>query len=388
MKYNTKNIIGRETEIRDILQTLEDHSIILSSHRRMGKTFLLKKLTNSTPNDTNFVLMIEEGTKTPEEFVYNLYKTLQEANLITVEESKKIFEIIGKALDATSIKDIKLPSFRKHWKETLRNIIEQLLVEQANKNTIIMIDEFPIMLYKFIVEHKLTNEAIELIDTLREIRQKHGERGIKFIYCGSIGINVVLEKLKDLHNYAGEPINDMRIEILDAMSMNDAKELVRHIAATKDISITPNDDKTIEALCNSVDCLPFYIDLLIKEICLRHETISQESVKKETDALVETASNQGQFNHYTQRISTYYKDDIAQISKRILNWLSTKESYTNEDDIINALLQKEAISNEKIKMVLKKLFEDLYLERKIQDGKRKYRFKYQLIKKWWMINFG
>ena len=51
-----------------------------------------------------------------------------------------------------------------------------------------MIDEFPMMLYKFIKEYDLVKEAVEMLDTLREIRQVYGDKGIKFIFCGSIGI--------------------------------------------------------------------------------------------------------------------------------------------------------------------------------------------------------
>jgi len=388
MKFNISSIIGRNVEMKNIIQLLNSQSVVLSSHRRMGKTFLLKKIAASEASSFNFVLMIEQGTKSPEEFVYNMYKILQDENLITIGKGKRFSNWYEKTIAGKEIKEMKLPSFRAHWKEALRNIIEDLLVEQEDKVTVIMIDEFPIMLYEFITEYKLVSEAIELLDTLRKIRQIYSDKGIRFVYCGSIGINVVLDKLKELHSYAGEPINDMSLEILDKMSIEDARELVKHLAKTRDININPNKKETIELLCKSVDCLPFYIDLLIKNIDLNHNSISVESVSQETKKLIETAGNQGQFNHYVDRISTYYDKDISKVSKTILNWLSNENALVEEKEIINMLSQKIKIQEEDVKLILKKLFDDLYLDRQIKDSKRFYRFKYDLVRQWWMINFG
>lgn len=390
MEFNTSNIIGRNVEMENIIQLLKSQSVVLSSHRRMGKTFLLKKIAASEDTSFNFILMIEQGTKSPEEFVYNMYKILQDEKLISVGKGRRFSDWYEKTLAGKEIKDMKLPSFRKHWKEALRHIIEDLVTEQKDKVTVIMVDEFPIMLYEFITEYKLVSEAIELLDTLRKIRQIYSDKGIRFVYCGSIGINVVLDKLKELHSYVGEPINDMSLEILDKMSTKDAKELVKHLAKVRGINIISsiNKDETIELLCKSVDCLPFYIDLLIKNIDLKHDDISTESIIKEAKKLIETAGNQGQFNHYVDRISTYYDKDIGNVSKIILNWLSNKDAPVVENEILNMLAQKNNIQEEYLKLILKKLFDDLYLDRIIRDSKRFYSFKYDLVRQWWMINFG
>ncbi|OQX77175.1 MAG: hypothetical protein B6D64_08655 [Bacteroidetes bacterium 4484_276] len=388
MAYNISNIIGRDTEVKKLLRVLETHSIVLSSHRRMGKTYLLKKIKATHPDNIVPLFLIVEGKSSPEEFVYDLYRCLQEEGLITIGKSKRFHNWYEKTIAGQEIKEMKLPSFRPHWKEALRKIIEGLLEEQKGKTIVIMIDEFPIMLYKFIMEYKLVNEAVELIDTLREIRQVYGDRGIRFIFCGSIGINVVLEKLKKSHNYAGEPLNDMSMEILDAMNIGDAKKLVRHLIEVKEISIEPDNDNTIDELCKSVDSLPFYIDLIIKEIDVNQSIISPESIKNEVERLILAAGNQGQFNHYTDRISTYYEKDMGKISRKTLNWLSTKENFVDELEIFNMLAGQQKIEEDVVRGVLKKLFDDLYLDRKINRGKRFYKFKYNLLRKWWMVNFG
>ncbi len=388
MKFDNSNIIGRDTEIKNLFSVLKNQSVVLLSHRRMGKTYLLKKITTIHPADFVPVFFIVEGKSSPEEFVHDLYRQLVDDKLIKVTKSKKFSDWYENNFAGMQLKDMKLPSFRNHWKEAIKKIIEDLIIAQQGKNVLIMIDEFPMMLYKYTREYKLANEAIEMRDTLREIRQVYGDKGIKFIFCGSIGINVVIDILRREYGYAGEPINDMSIEILDAMNPEDAEMLARHLIKSKDIIIASKDEDIIKVLCKEVNYLPFYIDLIIKELYIYNIPFTHENIIKGVKRLISGPGNQAQFNHFSDRISTYYEENIKIISKQILNWLSCQKIYKSEDEIANMLSAKQSIQIDKIKQILKKLFDDLYIDRILKDGKRFYKFKYSLLKKWWMINFG
>lgn len=388
MRFDSKNIIGRDKEISNFFSILKTHSIVLSSHRRMGKTMLLKKMTAEYPNEFVPFFIIVEGKSSPEEFFHDLYRQLQEDKLLPDEKSSRIFEWYEKTFAGMQIKDMKLPSFRPHWKDALRKTVEDLLETNKGKNIIIMIDEFPMMLYKFIKEYDLVKEAVEMLDTLREIRQVYGDKGIRFIFCGSIGINIVLDLLRRDHHYAGEPINDMNLEILDAMTPMDAEMLIKHLVKTSNIKIDSSSDKNLGELCKEVDFLPFYIDLIIKELDINQEVVNKENIAKEVEKLISSPGNQGQFNHFSDRINTYYEEDIKLKAKQILNWLSKQDVQKSEEEIRNYLASKNAIQIEDVNLILKKLFDDLYITREIKDGIRFYEFKYRLLKRWWSINLG
>jgi hypothetical protein len=388
MKSDSGNIIGRMTEISSLLSILKTHSIVLSSHRRMGKTMLLKKMAKTCPSNFKPVLIIVEGKSNPEEFVHDLYHRLLEKKIISATKSNRFKEWYEKNLAGLELKDMKLPSFRPHWKEALRKIIEDVLEQNNGSNVVILIDEFPMMLYKFIKEYDMALEAIDLLDTLREIRQLFGDSGIKFIFCGSIGINVVLDLLRREQKYAGEPINDMSLEILDAMTSEDAELLAKHLIKTKNVKVDKNIKQNLKELCKQVDNMPFYIDLVIKELDIHQKRISKENILTEVDRLINSPANQGQFNHFSDRINTYYESDIKPIAKEILDWLSKQDTPKSEDEILNHLASKRSIQLEELKPVLKKLFEDLYLTRLLKEGIRCYAFKYSLLKKWWFVNLS
>ncbi|MBN1181051.1 MAG: AAA family ATPase [Bacteroidales bacterium] len=387
MRFESQKIIGRLIEINNFFIVLKTRSIVLSSHRRMGKTMVLKKMTSEHPDEFIPVFLIVEGKSNPEEFIHDLFQQLKEAELIK-DKSSRLLTWYEKNFAGKEIKDMKLPSFRPHWKEALKRIIEDLIEINRGKTVLIMIDEFPMMLYKFIKEYDLALQAIEMLDTLREIRQLYGDQGIKFIFCGSIGFNVVLNILRQEHNYAGAPINDMSLEILDAMTLDDAKSLAMYLVETKKVKIESNSEDLIELLCNQVDYLPFYIDLIIKEIEIQNEVINRSNIELVIEKLVSAPGNQGQFNHFSDRINTYYEDNVKDIALRILNFLAKKDEFIYENDIYNVIAAHKKIQPDDIKFILKKLFDDLYLNRDIRDGNRFYCFKYKLLKKWWSTNLS
>lgn len=388
MLFDIKNIIGRKAEIDNLFSILRMQSVVLSSHRRMGKTLVLKKMTVEYPSDFIPIFIIVEGKSNPEEFLHDLYMHLKEVKLLAEDRTSKILSWWEKNFAGKEIKDMKLPSFRPHWKEGLRNLIEDLLEKNNDKNILIMIDEFPMMLYKFVKEYGLHSEAVEMLDTLREIRQLYSDKGIKFIFCGSIGFNIVLDILRKEYHYAGEPINDMILQILDAMTKEDAKMLVKHLIDSKNIKSIEDSEEAINTLCSQVDYLPFYIDLIIKEIELHHSQFTAENIIQEVDNLLTSPGNQGQFNHFYDRINTYYEAESKVIAIQILNYLSKQPDYKSEQEIYNIIASLSTTNIEDVKIILKKLFDDLYLERSISNGIRQYNFKYSLLKRWWLVNLS
>ncbi len=117
-----------------------------------------------------------------------------------------------------------LPQFDTKWDVAFRACIEDLADRQAEKDeTLTLIfDELPIMLWAWITDGK-ANDAMAFLDLLRNIHYslKDSSR-IRFVFCGSIGMNVVLTKLRRDHSYTGEPLNYTKEYHLPPMSDADS----------------------------------------------------------------------------------------------------------------------------------------------------------------------
>ena len=61
-----------------------------------------------------------------------------------------------------------------------------------------MFDELPLMLFNFVKSRDCGPQVgIEFLDVLREMRNKYeATKNIAFIFCGSIGINLIIKDLK------------------------------------------------------------------------------------------------------------------------------------------------------------------------------------------------
>ena len=138
--------------------------------------------------------------------------------------------------------------------------------------------------------------------------------------------------------------------------------------------------------------MPFYIQHVFSYIEENNKVISKEISKETIDEAIEYLINDsndtGFFNHYTDRIETYYDDGIKSLALQILDNASKKKDFWKEENIINEINSIEETDKEIIKNVLKELWNDHYLIRNTENDIRSYRFKYTIVQNWWKINRG
>ena len=381
-----KDIIGREEEIQQIWNILEKQSVVIASLRRMGKTCILQKMAAQPVHGWKAVHYFVQGKKSPSEFVDGLYKLLIDIG-ITEDKFIKLKKYYNKYFSGKSFGNFNAPEFKSHWKDLLEKIFEDIAALHEN-NILLMIDEFPMMLWDFINDEKLIDESKELLDTLRKIREQYeGETGIRFIFCGSIGMKVVLDKLNKKHNYVGEPINNMfKVNVLE-MNHTDANLLCKHLYLTK--YKTKNKEKLFNYIGDNTNHLPFFIDHVFTKIqSLVITEISNNNIDDIIDDLINDPNNNSEFDHFHKRIKTYYPKNEEKLALEILDILCKYQDSISEDEIWNLLKASDDIDRRFTKEVLKQLFEDLYLTRTLKDDNRYYAFRYELLRKWWRLNYA
>ncbi|MCD4665746.1 MAG: hypothetical protein K8R68_10800 [Bacteroidales bacterium] len=381
-----KDIIGRDEEIQKIWNILEKQSVVIASLRRMGKTCILQKMAAQPIHGWKALHYFVQGKKSPGEFVDGLYKLLIEVG-IAEDKFIKLKNFYEKHIGGKSFGNFNTPEFKSYWKDLLEKIFEDIAALPEN-NILLMIDEFPMMLWDFINDEKLINESKELLDTLRKIREQYeGETGIRFIFCGSIGMKVVLNKLNKEHNYVGEPINNMfKVNVLE-MNHTDANLLCKHLYLSK--YKTENKEKLFNYIGDNTNHLPFFIDHVFTKIqSLGITEISNNNIDAIIDDLINDPNNNSEFDHFSKRIKTYYPKNEKKMALDILDILSKYQEAVSEAQILNELKASEPIDERFTKEVLKQLFEDLYLIRTLKDEDRYYVLRYELLRKWWRLNFA
>lgn len=192
-----ENLYGRERDLKVLWDRIRNNSILLSSPRRFGKTSLVREMQRHPKNEFEVIYMDVESINNPEDFVLKL------ASKISRPYTQRLIEHIAGARESVESLEIsefvvRLREHKSSWQDKGNKLFETLGSKQ-----IVVLDELPLFLLS--LEAK-GGDVKEFMFWLREIRQTHG---VRFILCGSIGIDGVLDR-----HMLGNSINDLeRIKV-------------------------------------------------------------------------------------------------------------------------------------------------------------------------------
>jgi hypothetical protein len=388
-QIDSADIIGRDAVIAELWERLVQQSIVLTAERRMGKTTIVKQMVKVRGVEVFPIYRDLEKVVSPAEFVSNILTDIG-GHQQGIKWLEGLFGKFTKNFAGWQIGNIiKIPeSSTDRWKEVLENAIEYvmkhpLLVDDwsdgnQGKQIIFFWDELPMMLDNFLKRENGALVAMEVLDTLRALRQTYPQ--LRMVYTGSIGLHHVISKLKDA-GYNNAPTNDMYTCDLQPLDPDDAIELTTRLLEGENVATTARPAVATEISCQ-VDRIPFYIHHSILKLKSLRQEISPDLVKEQID-LVLCDPNPWDMNHYQERIKTYYRDGSTEVALAILDTLAVAKIGLSLEQIRDRNLAIQDI--EMFRTVLKLLRQDGYL---VMNVDRTYSFRYGLIQRYWQYQRG
>lgn len=378
---NPEQVIGRETEVMQLTEIIKDQSVNMSASRRSGKSSVLFKLNTVLGQNDNFVSVYldVEGIANCDSFIEKLYLKLKEEGIIRESSVKKIDNAFNNLIGRFS--KIGLPGGfsaelhkrRQLWEKQLDELLKEVIKANPNKCVVISLDEFSIMLDKIPDE----KEACELIGILRAIMHNEPYKDvIRFIYCGSIGIDLVLDKLKKAGNNIGQPLNHMYKFELQPLTDSNALFLAKCFNEGCRTNLEADEMKYI---CDLGENIPYYIDFLFSIIRYKPQPINKPTIDEAYLSMLNDPNDKAEFKHFYERISLHYPN--KKISFQILNFLSKQHEFQTEKEILNHIASNQTIDRETLIEELDRLIADDYIIRSIKNEERTYRFKYEILRK-------
>ena len=369
-------IIGREDIIKEYWEILERQGIVLYAERRFGKSAVLTKMRAEDRKDYLSIYIGVEGAGNADEFVEKLFDFCLKANLF--EESnlmklKNIFYQITSYIHKAGTFEFKAKD--KKWEKQFNYLLTSLVEQRSEKYIVIMLDEFTIMLDK--MEEP---EAVNILGYLRDLAQHDFSEKLRFVYCGSIGLDLVLDKLKRAGHNMGDPINHMNKQRLLPFTEKEALFFCKCLNKGCELKLS---GEIMKYICDLVDRIPYFIDNVFDKIRY-YSGIDKSAIDKALNDILVDASNTNNFKHFYDRIDKFYPNKT--LTNHILNYLSNKNESTSENDIADHINNIIATDRILLNDEIDRLWRDGYLKRKIIDSKRNFKFNYSIIKKWWLIN--
>lgn len=371
------HIIGRDKEINLFWSKLNKQGIALFAERRFGKSSILRKMEVESREGFTTIYKPIEGISSPENIAAVLLDRVKEMNLIDEGAFKKLESIYNKATEVVEeIQGIKFKKLEYSWQKQLFYLFKKLIEKHTDKKIVIMLDEFSIFLDKL-----NKDEASTVVGFLRNITFEKGFENIRFVYCGSIGIDLVLDKIKEDEHNIGDPLNHMYKHELQPFTDDNAKYFGKCLNLGCKLNIP---DEQIEQICNRAINIPYFIDIVFDKISKAKEA-SQKAIDYAFESILDDTRGIESIKHFYDRIEDFYPN--YKISVHILNFISKSTQAVTEKEIANNVLTNTTETDRiEINEEIERLKNDGYLLRTIKGGERVYDFKYSLLKSWWKRN--
>ncbi len=321
-----------------------------------------------------------EGFRSPTEFIEGIYYDVEQILSKRERARLAVWGLLEK-LGGTEIGHLKLPQVKPHWKNLLAALFHDIFTDEA-RPVIFFWDELPLFLYN-VKEATGEQDAMELLDALRAIRQKYGS--LRMVFTGSVGIHQVIGSLRK-HGYANDPTNDMLTIEVPPLDRDDGSYLAGLLLAGENITVPDDTDGVNRAISEAAGHIPYYIHCLVSRIRSTGGHVDRDGVTRYLRDLIADPNDPAHFQYYQSRLITYYGTLEAKLALYALDALASCGQPVAFPDLLNLVKHKTPDAEDELfRQVLQVLMKDHYLFRNLNGT---YSFRYSIVQSWWAYTRG
>ena len=375
-----ESIVGRDGLVDSLWKKAEAGSLRLLSERRMGKTWLLKLAVGRRPDWALPMFFDLEQVHSAPEFVWRLNRGLREVDLVSEgwwSDIEAWFRRIYQQMQGKKVGPVEMPELDS-WGSLLEDTCSRFAAKCGERRGILLFDELPFFLDNLI---KNGNEvhAKEVLDKLRALRYEHP--ALRMIFCGSLGLHIVLARLNE-SGYTGQPVNDMPPFEVPPLEFEEACFLSGCLLSGERIPCSDLDG-VAESIATESCGVPFYIQHMVSWMAdSTVESWTAEHVAGVLDELFSAHGDPAEFSYYDRRLDQYYLAGVVDVARPTLDILSRSTEGLLLDELVNLLRHRPKtlpLDPEELLKPLRTLQNDHYLIRKDD----RWRFKLEVVRKWW-----
>jgi len=342
----------------------------------MGKTSVMRKMTEETPIGICSVKRSLQGINTPEEFARALVADVESSapGVLAKPFLKRLRKAGIKKVGAKSVEVEFEPASAEAWKDVVTETFGT--IDSGIDETVVFLwDELPHMI-DAIEARRDAGTAREMLDVLRYVRETYPS--IRMVLSGSLGIHHVVDKLR-LTGGSWAPTNDMAVIDVPPLSTSDATYLATELMRNEQISCD-QEPAVAEAIATEVDCVPYYVHLTVAQIRARQEGDGEAATSIRAREVIDAALTDPQdpwhLKHYVDRVPVYYPQE-KDLAYAVLDVVAEIGGARSQEEI-EALLAAQMRPPEatRLHVLLELLCKDHYIE-------PAYRFRMGLVRRAW-----
>jgi uncharacterized protein len=377
------DFFGRERELQDLLEAIQQQHLLMLAPRRVGKTSLLRALGDQldqtqemTPvyvsvaaarDELEFIRIVSEAIyRTP------VGRKLQPNPIARwMARRKQRVKKIG-AIGAV----VELESIERTWQPKAEELFEKLLAQP--RPWLLMIDELPNLVIALAEQDPTGTRAQTFLHWFRDLRQRPAAMDkLRFILAGSIGLDALTRR----HNLSAT-VNDLLDWRLGAYDDSTAERFLSKLGESAELPLSPEMKRHI--MSETEWCIPYHLQVIFNELQKRVRGRAVE--RADVTAVVEDLlSKRLYFNTWQERLSDAFGKPDVEYAELILARCAARVEGVKRDTLENALAKlvpDRAPRVAAFKWILDVLEHDGYL---IAEADR-LRFRSGLLRRYWQRN--
>jgi len=382
---------GREPFIQVVADKLKVGHVLLAAPRRFGKTSVLYSLIDQPRWPYRIVHADLEHFTEPSELITRLIEQLaRDDKLARLLKDlrwlpKKIWGLFRQNVEEIELFEVRIKlkeQLRPCWQERGEELFSS--VARSPETIIFILDEFPMMIDRMARSKDHRAEAITLLRWLRALRQSPENGQVRFLIAGSIGIDQVLNQLREIKS-----INDFETMRLEPFPPKVASTFLDELAVSSGLALSPaSKHKMMETIGTLV---PYFLQIIYSEVAKAHalegEAITPKLIERIYRDKVLGVDCKTYFDHYYGRLRDYYQPKEEKAVKRILRELAVV-GLLKRDHCYQFYKQVIGIraGEDEFNRLMTDLENDFYI--RFDFEQRYYEFACKLLRDWWLRHYG
>lgn len=394
-----ENFFGREAEVALFCDTLAHDDILLLGPRRIGKTSAARATMARLQAAGWRAVEINVAACVDERGVLDKLEAVLAPEMASF--ASRTAGAAGDALRtlAARIKTLKVPvpgagsigvdlgdGAAEDWTQVANDVLK--LIAQADQRWLIYIDELPIFLFNLIRGDAANGVARvrRFLDWFRnDVRALPGVRTVRWLVSGSVGLDTLVQQ----HGMA-DTINSMKHQTLQAFGDDLACAMLDKLAARYGLSWSAEDAATMVAAVQWAQ--PYYLQAAFHHLRSLLATAAGTAPAALIAAAVDRLADPGSdndFHHWAGRLTQQLDRADAEIALFLLNRAAPDPSGVRAEALLAALEERMAdASAEEARRTFVRLRDilqrDAYWWPDDSSGVRRYRFRLEPLRRWWL----
>lgn len=342
----------------------------------MGKTSVMRKMTEESPIGVCSVKRSLQGINTPEEFARSLIADVESSapGVLAKPFLRRLRKAGIKKVGAKSVEVEFEPASAEAWKDVVTETFGTI-ESGIDERIVFLWDELPHMI-DAIEAKRDAGTAREVLDVLRYARETYPS--VRMVLSGSLGIHHVVDKLR-LSGGMWAPTNDMAVIDVPPLAAPDATYLAAELMRNEQISC--NEESAVaEAIATEVDCVPYYVHLTVAQIQRQQDGTGGTATAAEAHEVIEAVlvdpRDPWHLKHYVDRVPVYYPQE-KDLVYAVLDIVAEVGAIRSQGEIETLLAaQMSPPDATRLHALLELLCKDHYIE-------PAYRFRLDLVRRAW-----